>query len=583
MKKITSIFVSLLFTTSCVLAQGVVPETLKNGLVPSTYNRNALTVIVLDNNGKYMPDIKNACGSLVIPGKYDDNDLNIRYLPASSNPDQILQAIENYKLPNKILAKWFSQQPNGEFDMSLIATRGLYNATAGDMKIASASKTGLNKIKDAGKALVNNSYIQVLDIRNVMSMQEYYDQQDAANRKSAAAAGTVFKPVERTQNGWKGDVVSYLYKINPNAVDTLFDKMWIYEDDNDAVRNEKKYLFENASFGFSFVMTATAVADGTQYNPGQTLAPKVQLTKEQLFAKLLNMSLDVTLLALETKYEPFRVKTSVYAVHPVRAKIGTKEGLSVDQRYFILENEQNNKGEVVSKQKAVVRVSKVAVNSVVAGTASVELSKFYQTAGKRIEPGMTMQQRNDFGLGLSLGGGSLTGGMGGFYMKAEENLAVLTRQVAGPKNPIGVTQLKIFGSYAFDGGNYSNYYNVGDFTFGRYQVGLSKGFYFMRAFSLAPFLAYGVEKATWTNSSTDYNISTAFLNIGAYATINIRHNIQLVGTANYYILVGNAYSEIKNSDNTTTSTDLGFMYDDSYSGFAGRSGLAIDLGLRIEL
>ncbi len=581
MKKFTSIFVGLLFAASGVLAQGVVPETLKNGLVPSTYNRNALTVIVLDNNGKYMPDIKNACGSLVIPEKYDDNDLNIRYLPASSNPDQILQAIENYKLPNKILAKWFSQQPNGEFDMSLIATRGLYNATAGDMKIASASKTGLNKIKDAGKALVNNSYIQVLDIRNVMSMQEYYDQQDAANRKSAAAAGTAFKPVERTQNGWKGDVVSYLYKINPSAVDTLFDKMWIYEDDNDAVRNEKRYLFENASFGFNFVMTATAVADGTQYNPGQSLAPKVQLTKDQLFAKLLNMSLDVTLLALETKYEPFRVKTSVYAVHPVRAKIGTKEGLSVDQRYFILENEQNNKGEVVSKQKAVVRTSKVAVNSVVAGTASVELSKFYQTAGKRIEPGMTMQQRNDFGLGLSLGGGSLTGGMGGFYIKAEENLAVLTRQVAGPKNSIGVTQLKIFGSYAFDAATYPN--DINTYAFGRYQVGLSKGFYFMRAFSLAPFLAYGVEKATWTNSSTDYNMSTAFLNIGAYATINIRHNIQLVGTANYYMLVGNAYYETKNSDDTTTQHELTYKYDDATMAFPGRSGLAVDLGLRIEL
>lgn len=580
MKKIIPSIVFLLFVAIGILAQGVVPETLKNGLVPSRYNRNALTVIVLDNNGSYMTDIKNATGNLQIPEKYDDNLLDIRYIPSSSTADQILQTIYNFKIPNKILAKWFSRKPSGEFDMSLIATRGLYNATAGDMIKASSSKIGLDKIKDAGKALVDNSYIQVLDIRNVMSMQEYYDKQDAANRATAANTGKEFKPVKRTQNGWKGDVTSYLFKITPNAVDTLFDKMWIYDDDNQGMKSEKKNLFDYAKFGFSFVMSATANADGTQYNPSQLLAPKVQLTRDQLFDKLVNNALEQTMQVLETKYEPFRVKTSVYAIHPVGAKIGTKEGISIDQRYFIFENIQNKSGEVVSKQQGVVRVSKVANNSIVATTVNTELSKFYQTAGKHLETGMTMQQRNDYGLGISAGLGSLSGGMGGFYLKAEENLAVLSRMFMGAKNPIGITQLKLFGSYAFDAATYPNDNNT--YAFGRFQIGLSKGFYFMRSFSVAPFLAYGVEKATWGDSSNDYNINTAFLNIGAYATVNITHNIQVVGTANYYILVGNAYTETKNSDDTTTSTDLGFMYDDSYSGFTGRSGLAIDLGLRIE-
>ena len=96
--------------------------------------------------------------------------------------------------------------------------------------------------------MVNNSYIQVIDLRNVVSMQEYYDAQDAANRKSAAYAGTVFKPVDRTQNGWKGDVLSYLYRIEPSNVDSLYDKMWIYSDDNTAVREKNSHLSSEEKF-----------------------------------------------------------------------------------------------------------------------------------------------------------------------------------------------------------------------------------------------------------------------------------------------------------------------------------------------
>lgn len=577
MKKFNSILVFVLFVSTGLMAQTVVPQTLKNGIIPSRYNRNAITVVILDNNGSYISDIKKAAGGIIVPEKYDNNNLDIRYIPAESSSGQIQKGIESNKLANKILAKWFSRKSGGEFEMSLIAERGLYNATADDMIKASASKIGLEKIKDAGKSLVNNSYIQVLDIRNVLSMQEYYDKQDAANRTSAASSGKEFKPVERTQNGWKGEVTSYLYKIDPTAIDTLYEKMWIYDDDSNTIRKEKRELFVNATFGFDFVMSVNTSTDGTQYNPGQLLAPKVQLTKHELFVKLVNTALNQSMVALETKYEPFRVKTSVYAVHPIGAKIGTKEGLSVDQRFFVLENIQNNKGEIVSKRHAVVRVSKIANNSVIANTESVSLSKFYQTAGKSIDAGMTMQQRNDFGLGISIGGGSLLGGMGGIYIKAEENIAVLSSII----HSISITQLKVFGSYTLDSKTYPGDNNT--YAFGRYQLGISKGFYFFRNFSINPFIAYGGEKATCNAISTDYNMSTAFINIGAYATINIKHNIQLVGTANYYLLFGNAYDETTNTDGTTTQRDLGYKYDDSLYGFSDRKGLAIDLGLRIEL
>ncbi|MEI8271802.1 MAG: hypothetical protein WCG08_04205 [Paludibacter sp.] len=560
----------LLFIGTLTLVAQV--ATSNKGMIPSHYDRNALTVLILDNNGAYIHDIKNATGSLAIPEKYDDNSQNVKWLASESNQNQILQAIDRSKLANKIMASLFSRSSNGDFDMTLIGKRGLYNATVEEMMKASASKIGLNKIKDTGRSLVNNSYIQVIDLRNVVSMQEYYDAQDAANRKSAAYAGTVFKPVDRTQNGWKGDVLSYLYRIEPSNVDSLYDKMWIYSDDNNAVREYKKTLFDNSKFGFSYVTSVKSQANGTQYNPGQLLAPTVQLGREALFSKLLNSALISALYEIETNYEPFRVKTSVYAVQPIRAKIGTKEGLAVDQRFFVLENMQNSKGETTSQRKGVVFVAKVENNSIVATTATTEQSRFYQTAGKKLEPGMTMQQRNDIGLGLSAGYGSLIGGMSGFYLKAEENIATLSHFVPGnSKNMIKITQLKAFFSAAFDAGNYGGY----DYSFTRMQFGISKGFYFLRNFSVAPFVSYGVEAAKSPNWTDDTSVNTAFLNIGAYATVNILYNLQAVGTLNLYNLVGNAYQKVGD-----VTSDYAHTYDYYFN---GRSGLAIEVGIRYEL
>ena len=179
-------------------------------------------------------------------------------------------------------------------------------------------------------------------------MQEYYDAQDATNRRTAALLGTTFKPVDRTQNGWKGDAVSYLFRLDPANVDSLYDKMWIYSDDTKTVREIKKAMFVSFSFKANYVQTVTSPADGTQYNPGQLLAPKVQAGREELFSHLVNSALTHSLYSFETTYEPFKVKTALYAVQPLRAKIGTKEGLAVDQRFFVLENIQNSKKLVIS-------------------------------------------------------------------------------------------------------------------------------------------------------------------------------------------------------------------------------------------
>ena len=65
---------------------------------------------------------------------------------------------------------------------------------------------------------------------------------------------------------------------------------------------------------------------------------------------------------IENQNETFRVKSMVSEVHPISAKIGKKEGLKFDQRYFVFENRQRNNGNIDSKRMGVVKSRKVADN-----------------------------------------------------------------------------------------------------------------------------------------------------------------------------------------------------------------------------
>lgn len=551
-----------------IVAQNVSSEGANKNFVASKYDRNSLTVLVLDNSDKYITEVKQAAGHLSVPEKYDFNPVNQTVITSESKREAIQSAINDMKVTNSVLSGWLNRSNNGEFDVKIIGERAMYNAKSEDMMKASTSKLGLEKIKQEGIGLIKNSHILVLDIRNVLTMKEVYDAQDEVRRAVAAKAGKEFVPVERTMNGWQGEVLSYLYKIKTTAVDTVINELWIDRfDANNASKSTKKELFDNSRFGVNFCLSGgKADAIGSQFNPGQLLAPKVQATKDELFVQLVNSAISNSLFEIETDYEAFRIKSPVFDVSPIRAKVGTKEGLFVDQRFFVMENIQNDNGETVSKRRGVVRVGKVANNSMIANKDSVILSKFYQTAGGSVETGMLLHQRNDKGLGVSFG--YTVGGMGGLYVKGEENLATLARMIPGvPKNLLSIPQLKVFVSYGIDAATSVDKY---DYTIARLQYGLSKGFYFGRNFSFALFASYGAETATDTENE-EYQVSTVFVNTGSYLTMNLKHNVQLVGAVNYISLIGNSYDK--------DGADTGDTYDKD---FKDRKGLSMELGLRIE-
>jgi hypothetical protein len=474
------------------------------------------------------------------------------------NDKTVEKWLNDKKVGQQILSIWFNRQNDGSFNVDVLKERGLFNANDNEFIVASASKRGESSLMDMGLQLVNQSYVLAFDFYDIMTMTEYYNKNEVPAEK-------------RIMNGYKSTLNTYLYRLdfNDSVAAVFFQDYWVSE--NDPNKDAKIAAFENAKFPFVAVSNQHNMLSGTQYNPGQSLAPKVQKTNAELIDQLGAAAIETVVTDIERQSHDFRVKAMVSEVKPISAKIGKKEGLKFDQRYFVLENKQKNNGDITSKRVAVVKSMKVVDNRKVT-TGQTQPSTFYQIAGGKVDNfGMFLEQKNDVGLNLFLG--TTVGGLSGFTGRAEYYISKAFGELVGEgKSGKGLTSWKIYGEGAYD---LKTDYEVGqiidDFTFARFSFGVAKDFYPISFLHWGPFVGYGIESISW-ETSDGINISSDFVEAGLRLGINLAHNIQLLGSVTSYSLIS---SEIVDSE---TNEKEDFEYKDV---FEDRMGLGISVGLRI--
>lgn len=535
--------------------------------VSSEYNRNALTVLLLKTNDAYNAQLLPLADSLKVPEKFFDNRLPSPLLSFEKNRSEnnlqdsytkifkeslMTNSLQESKIPNQILSKWFDRKEDGSFGVATLSERGVYNATDNAVLVANASKRGTAGLMDMGMGLVDNSYILVIDVAQLMSMQELYE-------KDTVPAD------QRTMNGFMAKINTYVYKLDFNeAVATnFFENLWTGNESED--KAAKIEAFNNTQFPVKRIEVFSEELAATQLNPGQKYAPKEQRSPQQLLQSLLETSLSQSLLRLEQKHEAFRVKAMVFDVDPIAVKIGRKEGLKFDQRYFVYENRQDRKGNIYSKRRAVIRSMSVADNRKLAD-GSTETSYFYQVAGKKIDNfGMFIEQKNASNLNLYLG--YTEGSIGGGILRLELMFSTLLYEAFG-KNAIrkGLTAWKLY----VEGGYWYDTYGVEDFNFTFVSFGLSKEFRLTRNIHFDPFIGYGLEMANPTNNS-DASYDSQFVSFGARLGLNITHNVQLIPSLNYAAIIFSEYSKDKESD------PVDFDYATT---FDRRNSIGIGVGLR---
>ncbi len=546
MKKML-LFLSFAFFTTSIFSQEITDK------VPSTYNRSSLTVLYVNfGSGNHWNLAKTKIDSIAFSDKYDNNNLNSLFLdPSFSNgsnlKDAILQELNKQSIGREIVAKWYNRKPNGAMDMELVHHRGRFTATDADFLLAQTSKRGNAALEEFGNRLINLSYILVVNVYDIKTMSE------------AGVTG---------QKGWQAQAAGYLYKINfTEEVRSAFYDTWIYEDDNEEVKAQKRGAFNQIKIPIVPVInkSISIVASQPESDTGLGLFFKPKSTN-QLMQELIQKSYDDVIYRIEKDVEDFKVKTSISATRPLRSKIGLKEGLKTDYRFFAYEyvyNEKTDKAE--PKLRGVIRAdskSKIVDNRKVA-SGKTDASKFYQVSGRKLHEGFTLQQQNDFGIEVSLG--AEIGEIGGVYGRADLRLGRF----------IGIKSSFVFVEGGFDSGTYPSAPSIlpttdTDFSFLRYGFGLAKGFQLMRNLELRAYLSVGAEQASNSDLTGDDAVSAIFVKPGINLALNLKHNFQVVGGVGSYAFVSDA------EDRNDVSYDIAWK-----DLFANRTGASMFIGVRV--
>lgn len=506
----------LCFLTLNLYAQ----DAAKDKKVPSTYDRSSITFLFLEfPTDNHSAEIKEKIDKIMFADKFYNNNVEALSIQAPFNrgdaavnkTERIRQAIVDKKIPTDIIAKWYSRKADGTMSMDLIFERGMFNATDAAYLKAQTTKRGNASLEDYGNRLIERSYILVLDYSSILTMQE--------------------AKLDKTLKGWKATVTGYLYKINYNeqTQNALYD-IWIYDDDTPQVKAEKKRKFEEMQFPVEFVTETTVYVQATQPAEGTQLAKFIKpKTDDELLAELAQKGYEESLYFLEKKYEDFRVKTPIHQVNPIRAKIGKKEGVKCDYRFFAYEYVYNEKTNTTDqKMRGVIRATSDIVDNRQVATGDMGTTRFYQTAGRKLETGYLLQQRNDFGAEVTVG--YEFPNWGGVYGRVDLRLG----------RYIGIRSLFIYGEVGAESKDYvfSEDGSLADskgISFVHYGAGIAKGFMMTRNLELRPYVGFGMETASHKDwESTTGDKSVVYAKFGGNLALNLKHNFQIVAGYGFY-------------------------------------------------
>ncbi len=359
-----------------------------------TYNRNSISVLFTKYNDNLDYYSKLGYDSVIYDDKFDINRIRTTFIPLSAKRDNIIDSIldvtvNQMNIGREIVAYWLNRKSDGSMDVSVMEQRSVYNASDQDKLNAQAAK--VSTLKENGGQMIPNSYIVVFDIKRV-----------------SAASNVVTADAHVYQIDFTEDDLNNLYMYG-----------WINDNDPADVKLQKKNFFDNLKVPMHKVFKKTI------YSSGDNLDEAVKL--------LFNND---NLSKMEKKIDGWKVKTSVYHVKPILAKIGKKEGLRNGDRYRAYIFREDKEGHLYTVKRGYVRATNIVDNRTETNAKqakfsggflsglfsksdttsskkekkseefqayldSLHTSCFYQISGRPLKEGMLLQQDKDAKVGIS--------------------------------------------------------------------------------------------------------------------------------------------------------------------------------------
>lgn len=494
-------------------------------------DRNSLSLIRLNYPDAYSEKIRQVFDLLRLDERYDINAIPTRHIQVNGQrrytdqegnltaPDRTRQIgdflnVENIGL--EIISYLFDRNPQtGQFSLERLYRRGAYNASDENIRVSRATKRGEEEIKEAGFNLIDRSYVLVYDYANIR-----YEYQAGSE-------------IREGDYYWYASPAAYIFKIEWNeALQNKLFACWIDENTNSFEIGRRKKAFNQLQIRVKFIMRIAdddfSVCTGIEEQrrnvaKGGKRTASDETLKETAFTNLIYKAADALGEKIETKHADFHIQNTLYALHPLRAKIGKKENVRINDRYFVYEYQMKDDNTLERRRRGVVRATPRIADNRTVTTGRTPATEFYQIAGGRLAEGMTMEEKHSLHFNLDLGYryGNLEGG----YIGLSTNL--YAARAANHNALLGVT--------------------VGDKTV---TVTLDYGFgWRCNNFALYPYVGAGLD--CFLNENDESSGSAAGGNRawlaqgGARFDLNIYYPVQLFGGVEYNYLFekGDAYLE----------------------------------------
>ena len=529
--------------------------------VQTKFFRPSITTTFIKPASNEIAKVYEGFATLPMEGRFDNRSVNSNMLnitipprpemPKMENPLGAKRAIEDYKrslkdwdnavsksisgsispIGKEVFGNMFSRTSDGNMSWDKLMEAANYSATDNQALSAKESKNSANEMEAIANELVKRSYYVVYDIKSIKTYEQVYNDIDASLKALSIKTKKPFKPTPRTQEGWQIDFNYFIYKLvwDDATVNDFGDKAWLDASTTDPAERAKKITaFETYEFKFELALSGGSTADASQSNNPEVYKNAkffkiVRKSMDQLLAELPSSMQDVMVFKGGREIEDFKMRAPIFQEKPITVKLGTKEGLYYDERFFVYEMEQDKEGKTVKKRRGVLRTSNIADNSVIA-TGTSPASKFRQQGGKKLYQGTLVELYEDYGYGFSIGYGLLDNFIGGATVSAEVRIPRLFKGAGKINKYLRGLYLNVNASYnplmmdkmIFDDDAYDDAYTKGDvekeeqdklnFQCISYGGSLSRETYFTRKGNL--YLMPEIGGGLFTASTEDYNDPT---------------------------------------------------------------------------
>lgn len=387
----------------------------------ATYTRAGFTVVyVKDQNNPYAGQGEAGYNSWKLPPKYDENPVKSRVLPVQGVPSlgntaSVQDLLANNQVQQQIVGAIFNEK-DGRYNYERLFERARYMMNDNAVLRLKQSAIGIesNAKTDAWiMPLIANTYVGLVSLGKVQPWQEVYDDIDNQNRERARRDRRyVFQPVRRTKRGYRTEVFTAVYQLElkDSVLYHFFDNYWA--DANTPKDKAEKFIAARKNLKLPMKLVAARrnpdpVSGIYPYSYDEAPSPAVAV--EMACAGMLD--------AAVAQSEDLKTRTVIYDVWPIRAKIGTKEGVRTDQLFNIYEREQLADGTTASVWKGAVRASVRVSDNAQNTDGESQPTLFYQVAGKKLEQGMAIVEHPTLGLSGYLGWQH--GNRGSFTLRVE--------------------------------------------------------------------------------------------------------------------------------------------------------------------